>query len=987
MKTCKNTMLLTMILALGAGAFYAAPVEGQVACFPSCEERDGRFLVLTGGKALATLEDQPLNVGFAAEPGFETMTVSIFDGDMKLNPLHWDINGFGVTATYTLLVDALGDGSILVPVPGFQFSSTEMPDNDWFEFTVSESEVAAYQSPSGNYFFKLNIVLNNPSDFDAQNAFKVKVDSIVYLGLVDQPFSFIATYVSRPGSPLLPAGAESDQEIVYPNYPELLGTTYDGTFRFNLNVTAPTDELVIWDGDLDRGKWDGTDQDTDDADTPNEIVPFVTPPFFAPSAVPEGVAVGNKPGLTSSPNDDFNPAAAGGNGKYNLRAPSVRYDVVFPDGRVFPNENPSGNREYERFRISIDPADCPSAADHCVDEIPVGIYEVRINGMDMNNLNAWFYQGTVCGTTPAGQSLCPPGALLAGDRVWLDLDSDGVGGDAGNTDGEPGLAGVLVNLYDVDANKLGSAVTNSDGFYGFSVNPGTFTVEVDPENFAAAAPGGAVGNRVWLDVNGNGFQDSGEPGIPSVEVRLFEAGADGSPGGGDDVLLGSVSTDENGEYWFTDLPPGDYYTAVVDATLPGGLVLSGGDDPSDVRTISSDQIWADLDFGYTAAAGTAVIGDRVWLDVDDDGVQDAGEPGIGFVTVNLLDGGGDGLGGAADTLVASKTTIGGFYLFTDVTPGGDYWVAVTDAFMALDGLTATTPIVDGPISVGAGDAYLEADFGYDTDDVYSLSDAVWFDTDRDGQFDAGEAGLAGVTVTLLDERGGVVASTSTAADGSFSFSSLLPGEYTMVITDQGRVLDTLLPTTAPAVAGEFRVEIVDMAIANESFGYNRGGQLADLFATTPSPRQTNVLVDANVLTYDFGYASGSCDIGRPFAVAFEYTGHSCDDPNASRNDQGGRPGTKGDYYCNGSLFLDEPVQLFVMKKSERFRVTPSQEILEIGDRVTISSTTEKQMFPATRIELRQGGQVLQEIGVHTSCSQPFNVGDQFGSLVVRAFQN
>ncbi len=48
--------------------------------------------------------------------------------------------------------------------------------------------------------------------------------------------------------------------------------------------------------------------------------------------------------------------------------------------------------------------------------------------------------------------------------------------------------------------------------------------------------GNSIGDTVWLDVNGDGVQDAGEPGIPGVTVELTWYGPDGSPGGGDDVV-------------------------------------------------------------------------------------------------------------------------------------------------------------------------------------------------------------------------------------------------------------------------------------------------------------------------------------------------------------------------------------------------------------------------------------------------------------------
>ncbi|MTB53823.1 DUF11 domain-containing protein, partial [Lewinella sp. W8] len=61
----------------------------------------------------------------------------------------------------------------------------------------------------------------------------------------------------------------------------------------------------------------------------------------------------------------------------------------------------------------------------------------------------------------------------------------------------------------------------------------------------------------------------------------------------------------------------------------------------------------------------------------------------------------------------------------------------------------------------------------------SLGDFVFEDTDGDGIQDAGEPGIPNVTVNLKDENGNVIASTTTAGDGSYSFDNLEPGDYSV----------------------------------------------------------------------------------------------------------------------------------------------------------------------------------------------------------------
>lgn len=59
----------------------------------------------------------------------------------------------------------------------------------------------------------------------------------------------------------------------------------------------------------------------------------------------------------------------------------------------------------------------------------------------------------------------------------------------------------------------------------------------------------------------------------------------------------------------------------------------------------------------------------------------------------------------------------------------------------------------------------------------AIGDFVWLDRDADGVQDAGEAGVAGVTVRLLDGAMNVLASTTTATGGTYSFTNLASGDY------------------------------------------------------------------------------------------------------------------------------------------------------------------------------------------------------------------
>ncbi|UCD37038.1 MAG: carboxypeptidase regulatory-like domain-containing protein [Fidelibacterota bacterium] len=104
--------------------------------------------------------------------------------------------------------------------------------------------------------------------------------------------------------------------------------------------------------------------------------------------------------------------------------------------------------------------------------------------------------------------------------------------------------------------------------------------------------------------------------------------------------------------------------------------------------------------------------------------------------------------------------------------------------------------------------------GEDPDPSYTVSGTVYLDADENGLLDSGEAGVEGITVELYDADGNLVATTITAADGTYSFSGIFDGEYTIVVDPEG-TLDGLASTTG----GDSQSIIVDGADATADFGY------------------------------------------------------------------------------------------------------------------------------------------------------------------------
>ena len=319
----------------------------------------------------------------------------------------------------------------------------------------------------------------------------------------------------------------------------------------------------------------------------------------------------------------------------------------------------------------------------------------------------------------------PPTASAGGtigDLVWNDADGDGVL-DAG----EVGVAGVTVTLradpdgdgtYDIVATQ----VTTADGTYSFanlppdryrlaaSVPAGSFATTpaavavnlaagavVDTADFGLAgtpAAPGIIGDRVWDDLDGDSLQDPGEPGIADVTVTI-RGDSDGD--GVFETVVATVVTDVNGGYSFA-AAPGAYRVVVARS----GRTLTT--PTSTLVTITPGSTVDTSDFGLTSgAAAPGAISDRVWLDVDRDGVQDPDEPGVNGATVTLRqDADGDG---TFEVIVTSNVSSGdGNYEFANLAPGS-YLVGVT----APEGLAATVPSIE--VQLVAGQTVVDADIG------------------------------------------------------------------------------------------------------------------------------------------------------------------------------------------------------------------------------------------------------------------------------------
>ena len=490
---------------------------------------------------------------------------------------------------------------------------------------------------------------------------------------------------------------------------------------------------------------------------------------------------------------------------------------------------------------------------------PLGTPSTDSNGNELTGITDPIVLGVGEVNTTIDQGLYVP--IIVGDRVWYDVNANGL-----QDSGEPGIVGVIVTLTGTDGSGRPVSRTTTTGLNGLylfdDLPPGTYTVSVPsqvlPNGFSWAANttpttqnttaatqtsggedlardfgfrgAGSLGDRVWLDTNSDGIQDTNglEPGIPGLPVTLAWAGQDGIFGTADDVnfigLIPDVTTGLNGVYNFTDLPTG-LFRVTVDPTA-GGIgsnlvntydLVNGTVNPqntAEVELTDLTPIRTDVDFGYI---GNASVGNRVWIDRNRDGVQDPTEPSLTGAVIELVSSGVDGILGTADDMVLTLTTVAdlaetGNYLFTGlpVFEGTSvYSATVTSVPGPLASVVMTynlndgaIPLVSQTVNPGAGtevdfivtDAGVhqnrrDVDWGFGG--LSAISGTVYRDDNNNGVQDLQflEPGIPGVELILtgvdlfgnpvLDPNTGQPYRTVTAPDGTYIFSNLVPGTYTV----------------------------------------------------------------------------------------------------------------------------------------------------------------------------------------------------------------
>ena len=318
---------------------------------------------------------------------------------------------------------------------------------------------------------------------------------------------------------------------------------------------------------------------------------------------------------------------------------------------------------------------------------------------------------------------------------------------------------------DCDCEPVTATVTNT-----IPAEPSTVTETPEPATVTKTEPApkrGEIGDRVWVDENGDGKEDPGEKtGVSGVTVEIVDKA-------GNEVTR--TVTDKDGN-WKVDVEPGEYTVRYV----PGNNTPSEPRQVERTITIKPGEKNSSVDLGILPKSS---IGDRVWNDEDGDGKQGPNEKGLENVVVLVSREG--------EPTRSAVTDKNGDWKIEGLNPNKEYEVR----FIKPEGWEVTGKVPGSDESGLISKVTLEPKQYNDTYDLGlrkidgtcdcelekpgTIGDRVWIDVNGDGKEDSDEkTGVPGVTVVISDKDGNEVTRTVTDNDGNWKVD-VVPGDYTV----------------------------------------------------------------------------------------------------------------------------------------------------------------------------------------------------------------
>jgi len=280
---------------------------------------------------------------------------------------------------------------------------------------------------------------------------------------------------------------------------------------------------------------------------------------------------------------------------------------------------------------------------------------------------------------------------------------------------------------------------------------------------------GTVNGTVYNDLNANGVQDAGEPGIAGITMTLTPATG----------TAYTTQTGSNGAYSFQNIPAANY---ALSEMAPSPLMYDS--DTWNLSIVAGQTVTAPVYSVRPAGSGKQISG-QVWDDINNNLQHDSGEHGLAGATVYLAGGGVDYY---APGDVSAITDSQGTFQITVTTPAGQYLVGdnppygyeITDPSAFRNPSSGTNLIFTSTVS----DRQFVLNVNFTVAPEPSTSTIAGFlfsDTNGDGAMGTGEQGLGSVPIFLDLNYNGVLdsgePSTVTSASGQYSFANVLVGYY------------------------------------------------------------------------------------------------------------------------------------------------------------------------------------------------------------------
>ncbi|MCG8460180.1 MAG: DNRLRE domain-containing protein, partial [Holophagales bacterium] len=235
-------------------------------------------------------------------------------------------------------------------------------------------------------------------------------------------------------------------------------------------------------------------------------------------------------------------------------------------------------------------------------------------------------------------------------------------------------------------------------------------------------PVAAIEGRVFWDDDGDDLESAGDRPAEGLGLELVGAG---------DIVVATTATDSEGAYAFRGLGPGTFRVRALAspavAFVPpgaGGEAVDSdfgdGQGPEPLATtaaivLATGELVSDVDAGLVLAAGTATVGDFIWIDTGTDlHLQDAADGPLEGVTVELFDAGGL-------RLATTASDGGGFYSFAAL-PAATYTLRLAppvgyQAVTALQGASNLdsdfdAQTLEASVTLAPGETHLDLDAGF-----------------------------------------------------------------------------------------------------------------------------------------------------------------------------------------------------------------------------------------------------------------------------------